>query len=136
MSDPFKKHGFFSWCELMTTDVQAAKKFYGELLGWETENHQIDGGKIYTVIKADGKSVGGMLPIPPEAGGAPPHWGTYITVNDVDQVAGKALKLGATPVVPPRNIPGIGRFFMFTDPQGAIIAVISYEKKTRKKKKK
>lgn len=35
--DAFNRHGAFSWCELVTTDVQAAKKFYGALLGWELE---------------------------------------------------------------------------------------------------
>jgi predicted enzyme related to lactoylglutathione lyase len=27
-------HGAFFWAELVTTDVDGAKKFYGELMGW------------------------------------------------------------------------------------------------------
>ena len=44
----------------------------------------------YTVLKAREEGVGGIMPVPPEAQGTPPHWGAYITVNDVDAVAKKA----------------------------------------------
>ena len=128
--DPCKTHGAFSWCELMTTDLEAAKKFYGELLGWKIEDHETE-NMAYSVIKNGGKAMGGMMELPSEAGGAPPHWGPYITVKDVDAVAEKALQMGATAIVSPRDIPGIGRFFMFRDPQGAMIAVISYQRKSK-----
>jgi hypothetical protein len=38
MNDPFKTHGAFSWCELMTPDPEAAKRFYGTLFGWTLED--------------------------------------------------------------------------------------------------
>ena len=37
MNEPFKQHGAFSWCELITSDVEAAKTFYTKLFGWDTE---------------------------------------------------------------------------------------------------
>ena len=36
MDEKLMRHGAFSWFELMTTDVPAAKKFYSDLLGWKT----------------------------------------------------------------------------------------------------
>ena len=49
----------------------------------------------YTLIKANGKEIGGMMTTPPEAEGTPPNWGIYITVDDVDATARKAEELGA-----------------------------------------
>jgi predicted enzyme related to lactoylglutathione lyase len=125
MDNPFKQHGAFSWCELMTTDVDAAKKFYTELLGWETEDMSTE-GMAYTVIKAGGEGVGGIMTIPPQAQGAPPHWGAYVTVNDVDATAKKAGELGGQIFVAPTDIPDVGRFAVIQDPQGATLAIITY----------
>lgn len=125
MKDPFQTHGKFSWCELMTTDVEAAKTFYKDLLGWTLEDMPME-GMTYTVVKAGDEPVGGMMAMPPEAGDAPPNWGTYVTVDDVDATAKKAEDLGAIIIVPPRDIPDVGRFCVFRDPQGAVISVITY----------
>jgi predicted enzyme related to lactoylglutathione lyase len=125
MDNPFKQQGAFSWCELMTTDVDAAKKFYTELLGWETEDMSTE-GMAYTVVKVAGEGVGGIMTIPPQAQGAPPHWGAYVTVADVDATAKRAEELGGKIFVPPTDIPDVGRFSVIQDPQGATLAVITY----------
>lgn len=127
MSDPFKQHGAFSWCELMTTDVEAAKAFYTKLFGWDTEDMSMP-GMAYTVVKAGGNGIGGIMPMPKEAKGTPPAWNTYVTVNDVDLTAKTAEQLGAKLCVPPRDIPGVGRFCVIQDPQGAVINIIAYAK--------
>lgn len=126
--DTFNRHGAFSWCELITTDMQAAKKFYGALLGWELEEMNVE-GMSYTVVKAGGQEIGGIMGIPPQAPGASPHWGTYVTVADVDATARKAEELGAKIVVPLTDIPDVGRFCMLQDPQGATLSVITYKEK-------
>jgi predicted enzyme related to lactoylglutathione lyase len=125
MSDLFQRHGAFSWCELMTTDVDAAKAFYTQLLGWTTESIPTE-GMTYTVVKTGDTGVGGIMPMPPQAAGSPPRWGAYITVDDVDATARKAEQLGAKPIVPLTDIPGVGRFYTFEDPQGAILSFITY----------
>jgi uncharacterized protein len=122
------QHGVFSWCELMTTDVEAAKKFYTQLLGWTTEEVSPMPGMHYTMIKAGGTEIGGMMSIPPQNPGMPPCWGTYITVDDVDATARRAEQLGAKTLMPPTDIPTVGRFYVFQDPQGAVISAISYLK--------
>jgi predicted enzyme related to lactoylglutathione lyase len=55
-----------------------------------------------------------------------PRWGVYITVDDVDATAAKAQQLGAATIVPPTDIPNVGRFYTFQDPQGAVISAITY----------
>jgi uncharacterized protein len=117
------RHGAFGWCELMTTDVEGAKRFYTELLGWTTEEVP---GMSYTIVKTGGTGVGGIMAAPPQAAGTPPWWGTYVTVDDVDATARKAQELGAKTIMPLTDIPNVGRFYTFQDPQGAIISIITY----------
>ena len=125
MTDRFKQHGAFSWCELMTTDVEAAKEFYSRLFGWTTEPYPM-GDMTYTVVKVGHESVGGIMKTPPQASGAPPHWGVYVTVDDVDATAKKAEEFGAKILVPPTEISTVGRFMVLQDPQGAVIYAITY----------
>ena len=84
--EAMKKHGAFSWNELMTTDITAAKSFYGELLGWSLVDEQV-GDMVYTMVKAGDEEIGGMMAIPAEANGEQPAWGSYVTVDDVDKRA-------------------------------------------------
>lgn len=127
MDEQFKQHGAFSWCELMTSDVEAAKAFYTKLFGWETELMTMP-QMSYTVVKAGGKGMGGIMAMPPDAPkGMPPMWGCYVTVDDVDVTAKLAQKLGAKLLVPPQDIPDVGRFCVIQDPQGAVISAITYK---------
>ncbi len=126
MADRFKTHGDFSWTELMTRDVEAAKKFYTELLGWSIEEMPMAEGP-YIVLKAGGSGVGGIMLMPSNVPAhVPAHWGSYVTVDDVDAVAKKAEELGAKTIVPPTDVPGVGRFYTFQDLEGAVLSVMTY----------
>ena len=109
------QEGQFNWNELLTTDVEGAKSFYTKLFGWETI--PMPGGMPYTILKKDGGDVGGLMqsPVP----GAPAQWVAYISVADTDQSAKSATSFGAKIVVPPFDIPKIGRIALLQDPQGA-----------------
>ncbi len=126
--DPLTTHGAFCWNELITRDVPAAKKFYSQLFGWSLEDMPF-GDATYTIVKVKDEEVGGMMQTPPHCAGGPPFWGIYVTVDNVDQTAKKAQELGAKIIVPLTDVPGVGRFFMFQDPQGAMISAMTHEKK-------
>jgi len=128
MEEELLQHGMFSWSELMTKDAEAAKQFYAQVFGWEYTEFPME-GMSYSVIKANGQEIGGIMPVPPQAAGTPPHWGVYVTVDDVDASAKKAEKLGAAVIVPPTDIPDVGRFCVFRDPQGAVLSMITYLRK-------
>ncbi|MEM7248397.1 MAG: VOC family protein [Acidobacteriota bacterium] len=116
--------GTFCWNELMTRDVPAATNFYTKLLGWTIEEMDMGEMGTYTMFKRGDDTVGGMMAMPsdmPEQ--VPPHWMTYVQVDDVDASFGQAKELGATGQVPPMDIPNIGRFAVITDPTGATIAL-------------
>ena len=124
MHETFMKPGAFSWNELMTTDVAAARQFYGALFGWETEDYE--GGSGYVLVKVGGDAVGGMMTVPPECAGAPPAWGIYVTVADVDATARQVESLDGKLLRPPEDIPDVGRFCVLQDPQGATLCAITY----------
>ncbi len=126
--DAYKTHGAFSWNELLTSDPAAAVGFYKELFGWSVETMDMPQGP-YHVVKADGTSIGGIMQMPEHAAGqgVPPHWGSYITVDDVDAAAARATALGGRVALPPMDIPGVGRMAVLLDPQGAAINVITYQ---------
>jgi predicted enzyme related to lactoylglutathione lyase len=126
MDSKLLRNGAFSWFELMTSNVKAAKDFYSRLLGWTTQEMPMQ-DLTYTVVKVDDEGVGGMMPMPPDAGDMPPTWGIYITVDDVDATAEKAKELGGKVFIEPRDIPEVGRFSVIQDPQGAYFAAITYK---------
>ncbi|MBK1613707.1 glyoxalase [Rubrivivax gelatinosus] len=126
--DVFKTHGAFSWNELLTGDPERAAGFYAGLFGWSVEAQEIAGGTYRVVKTADGTAVGGIMGIPPDSPpGMPPHWGSYVTVDSVDDAIAKAEALGGTVIVPPMDIPGVGRMAVLRDPTGAAVNVMSYE---------
>jgi uncharacterized protein len=119
--------GSFVWNELMTTDAKKAEKFYSKLLGWKFEPHG-PGGE-YWMITDGKKGVGGMMDISkPMWGGMPSCWGYYIDVEKCDETAKRVEKLGGKIVVPPKDVPEVGRFAAIKDPTGAMVSVITLKK--------
>lgn len=115
--------GTAGWCELATTDAEDAKRFYSGLFGWSPRTS--DGGDMpYTEWDLGECPAGGMLEMDARWGGAPPHWLTYFLVDDCDAAAEKAKSLSGEVVMPPMDIPNVGRFALLKDPTGAVFAVI------------
>ena len=125
MDTKYKQHGAFSWCELLTTDVADAKRFYSKLFNWTLEPGPLPDME-YTLVKSGGEQMGGMMAIPPHAQGMPPSWGIYVTVDDVDATAKLAVEMGGKLCLGPQDIPQVGRFCVLLDPQGAMINIITY----------
>src|SRR3954452_1606094 len=90
--------GTFSWVDLATTDVEAARGFYGALFGWESEDVPAGENATYTMLRKDGLDVAAMYAMreDQQAAGVPPHWLSYVTVADVDATAARAAELGGT----------------------------------------
>jgi len=111
------------WNELLTSDAEAALKFYSRVFGWQliTAIDMGPSGK-YWVFGADGEQLGGMMTAPVPGG---PLWLPYTQVDDADAVVAVAVKAGATLCLGPRTVPGGGRIANFLDPQGVMFAVHS-----------
>jgi uncharacterized protein len=113
-------HGTFYWNELMTRDVEKAKKFYAEAMGWSFDAMPGAGGGTYWIAKMGGEPVAGIFDISgPEFKGVPESWMPYIAVDDVDARVKKATKAGAKVMKPAFDVPGVGRIVMLLEPGGA-----------------
>ncbi|MEM9135343.1 MAG: VOC family protein [Actinomycetota bacterium] len=112
-----------SWNELITTDVEGAKAFYGQVFGWGGVTHE--GEMPYTEFKLGDASIAGMMPKPPTMpADVPPHWGVYFAVSDVGEAAAKATELGGAVIMPPFDTPQ-GPMAVLADPHGATFNVIA-----------
>jgi len=80
----------------------------------------------YTIFQQDGTNVAGVMQMSAEWGEAPPHWMGYIAVDDIDATATKVETLGGNILVPPTDIPTVGRFSVVQDPGGATISFITF----------
>lgn len=119
-------HGKFYWNELMTTDVDGAKAFYADVAGWEFDSMDMADGGTYWVAKVGGEPAGGIMAMPDAVpDGTPPHWRSYVTVDDVDAAVATATENGGTALFEAFDAPGVGRIGGFLDPQGAAISVIT-----------
>lgn len=116
--------GKFAWYELMSTDTAAAAKFYGEVLSWSSADSGMPGAN-YTIFSAGPAMVAGLMLIPDElkAQGIPPNWTGYIGVDNVDAYTNRAQAAGGQVQRPPEDIPGVGRFSVVADPQGAVFCL-------------
>jgi hypothetical protein len=116
--------GTFCWAELTTTDVDGAKRFYGDVLGL-TAKDSTDPEMAYTELLVNDRSIAGMMPKPDEMPAeVPPFWGVYFAVEDTDATIERVEQLGGTKIFGPMDVPP-GRFATFVDPAGAPFSVIA-----------
>ncbi len=121
--------GTFVWNELMTRDTTKAAQFYTQLFGWKPQQMDMGPQGLYTIYKKGSSDACGMMEIKgPAMQGIPPHWLSYVAVDNVDETVKKAEKLGAKTLVKPTDIPNIGRFAIITDPTGANLGVYKSSK--------
>ena len=120
---PATTPGLFGWNELITSDIEAAKKFYGEVFGWTTETMTVAPDWDYTLFKLGGATVGGMIYLAPEQCPAKPQWLSYVFSDDVAADLVKAQAAGATIIKEAMEIPNTGTMGILRDPQGAVFAL-------------
>jgi predicted enzyme related to lactoylglutathione lyase len=116
----------FIWYELLTSDADAAQRFYGDLLGWKIQPGAEAGIDYRMILAPDGEGVGGVLQLTDDMkkGGARPVWLGYLSVPDVDAAVTAIEAQGGTTQMPPMSMHA-GRIAMVTDPQGAPIYVMT-----------
>lgn len=114
-----------SFLDLGTTDLDAAEVFYSGLFGWESQRQPTGEGMVYSMQSIGGKSVAGIYPQLPDQreAGYPPHWLTYITVDDVDVVTSNVESAGGKVFDAPFDVMEVGRMSIIADPTGAVVAL-------------
>ena len=115
-----------SWADLATSDEQAALGFYSQLFGWEDAPEALpEGMGFYHIQTKGGEHVAAISAQQPDeaAQGVPPHWNTYLSVDDVDATASQVKNAGGAVVVEPMDVMEAGRMAVIQDPTGAIVSL-------------
>ncbi|MFB2533148.1 VOC family protein [Paracoccus sp. p4-l81] len=115
-------HGFPSWFELNTSDLDAAATFYAAVFGWAVADSQMIDFDYRIAQATDGVGAGGLMSaLPP---GVPPHWLIYFGAQDADAAVAATEAAGGKVWKAPETAPGVGRFAVLADPQGAAFGVL------------
>jgi len=104
--------------ELMVEDVERTTAFYQRVFDWSFGSQ----GPEYTLISTGGAPGGGLMRRPPQVPMAALN--VYFEVDDVDKTLREAVEAGANVLVPRTEIPTVGWFAMFADPDGIPIGVM------------
>jgi len=110
-----------SWVDLTSPDLVTSARFYGGLFGWDTAIRgpaELTGG--YLAFQSDESDVAGLVR---HQGDEPPSWTTYFAVHDADEIEAVVVSNGGATLVPPVDVPDIGRIALFIDPPGAVFGV-------------
>lgn len=118
-------NGVFNWVDLMTSEPEAAKIFYGQLFGWTFDDRPTDMGTVYSMAMKGDRAVAALFEMAEDLKqhNMPPQWQSYINVADVDTSVQRWQDQGGTIVTPPFDIMAAGRMAVVQDPTGAIVSL-------------
>ncbi|MFH1688751.1 MAG: VOC family protein [Candidatus Eisenbacteria bacterium] len=108
--------------EFMVSDVAKSREFYGKLFDWKFKH---DASMDYTMIDTGKEPGGGMMKKPDEA----PMFALtqYFQVDDIDATLGKVVAAGGQLAMPKMQIPKIGWWAMFFDPDQIPVMIFQPE---------
>jgi uncharacterized protein len=123
MADQVKAaQGTVAWVDIQAPDLDTARRFYGELLGWSFVGGDEPKTQNYTTAQIRGRNVAGLAKRPSQSQ-SPPAWTVYLATDDVDDIARRATDAGGTVLMPPMDVMEHGRMAVFADPTGAVFGV-------------
>ncbi len=118
-------HGTICWSELMTRDPAAARTYYERVCGWIFDCRPMEEG-TYLLAMAHGRPVAGIVDMSGLEGmdDAPPHWFTYVAVDDLDAALETTETEGGRIMRAPFDVPDVGRIAIVSDASGASVGLI------------
>jgi len=115
--------GAFEWDELWTNDLEGAKRFYGEVIGWRANEMSMGDAGTYVLFGIGEQDMAGCAEIRPDMQ-MPPSWLTYLHTDDLDASLTRAPQLGGSVVMPRMDLEGIGGFAVLADSVGAVFGLL------------
>lgn len=113
--------GRLVWHHLMSLDRARSEQFFTQLFGWTSSEGIIGEEDGYLPLCFAGTPFGGFVRLDARHG-ASSHWLIHVTCHDIDRLCQDALALGGVVIASPADIPGVGRFAVVADPEGAVFA--------------
>ena len=108
------------WVDYSAEDVEAAKAFYADLLGWSYTEGNAEYGGYLTCLSSD-RAAAGMAPRMDAT--SPASWTTYLATDDADAVVSDIASAGGAVVAPPMDVGPMGRMAIATDPEGNVFGL-------------
>lgn len=117
-------HGMFVWTDLQTSDVEEAKRFYGEVFGWDARDASSEDMPYWELIKDD-QVVAGLGPLDgaQQDEGVPPNWTSYVAVDDAAEVCSKVGDGGGSVLMDPMEVGEEGTVAIVQDPTGGVLGL-------------
>ncbi|MEV7285151.1 VOC family protein [Streptomyces sp. NPDC093252] len=109
------------WADAMFTDVEGAKNFYAEVLGWTFGEAAAEFGH-YTQALADGRATAAVMPTGPGQGGTS-QWCLYLASPDVAATAAAVKAGGGQVLMEPMQVADLGSMCLVSDPGGVVFGV-------------
>ncbi|MFI7498020.1 VOC family protein [Streptomyces sp. NPDC049687] len=109
------------WADAMFSDVESAKNFYGDVLGWTFGEAQSEYGN-YTQAYVDGKAVAAVVPPMPGQEGQS-QWCLYFASPDAAATAAKIRAAGGEVLMEPMRVGEFGTMCLAREPSGAVFGV-------------
>ncbi|MFE6280849.1 VOC family protein [Streptomyces sp. NPDC057877] len=109
------------WADAMFTDVEGAKTFYGEVLGWTFGEASTEFGN-YTEAYANGKAAAAVVPPMPGQEGQS-QWCLYFAAQDAAAIARKIRDNGGEVLMEPMQVAEFGTMCLARDPGGVVFGV-------------
>lgn len=119
--------GSVCWVELVSRDIDGAKRFYHDVFGWTHKSEMdADPGVPYTTFGLEGMPdfAGGLPMVPSETRAEASYWQPYFAVADVEAATKAATDREATLLLGPIDAEGIGTWSVLQDPLGAVFALL------------
>ncbi|MFG2214377.1 MULTISPECIES: VOC family protein [unclassified Streptomyces] len=109
------------WADAMFADLDGAKSFYGDVLGWTFGESSSEFGN-YTQAYADGKAVAAVVPPMPGQEGHS-AWCLYLASPDAEATAAKIRDNGGETLMDPMQVGDFGTMMLARDPGGVVFGV-------------
>ena len=120
--------GTLAWVELEARNEDVSGKFFMDLFGWTADVSEVPGGEgSYTTFMLGETRVGGMMKMSGDMPDMPPHFLAHFQADDVDATSKRVAELGGKVMVPPMDVPGVCRFSVVCDPQGAAFTLLEWK---------
>jgi predicted enzyme related to lactoylglutathione lyase len=105
--------------ELMTADPENCRAFYGAIFDWQFDDESMPG---YTLVNTGAEPTGAIFSKPEQVPGVCTN--VYFQVSDIDSTIERVTENGGNVLVPKTEIPNVGHFAMFTDPEGIPVGIM------------
>jgi uncharacterized protein len=111
------------WIDLMTSNTETARQFYGELFGWDFQTGDQEKYGGYITANKNGKLVAGIMQKQEDQAAMPDMWSTYLRTDDAAATAAAVAANGGQVYMEPMDVPEQGHMAFFGDPSGAAVGV-------------